>query len=235
MDHPDKSEHEDSSHQRLEVGTHLEETKEAKPPEINVRPGGDGGDQIWSKSDLGVVAEEDSAFGLEDVSAGAPGTKTDEENKGSGEQDHDQPALKAAARMPQVQDDTNLHRIYNAFKGLDLSELERVFQCTQFPDLFVWKELGGLVNVEAKAEPCGPEDQEHDQPALKAAARMPQVQDDTNLHRIYNAFKGLDLSELERVFQCTQFPDLFVWKELGGLVNVEAKAEPCGPEDQESE
>ncbi|KAL6036539.1 hypothetical protein STEG23_012030 [Scotinomys teguina] len=160
MDHPDKSEHEDSSHQLLEVGTYLEETKEAKPPEINVRPGGDGGDQIWSKSDLGVVAEEDSAFGLEDVSAGAPGTKTDEENKGSGEQDHDQPALKAAARMPQVQDDTNLHRIYNAFKGLDLSELERVFQCTQFPDLFVWKELGGLVNVEAKAEPCGPEDQE---------------------------------------------------------------------------
>ncbi|KAL6083103.1 hypothetical protein STEG23_004261 [Scotinomys teguina] len=160
MDHPHKFEHEDSNYQSLAVGPHLEEAKEAKSPEIHVGPAGDGGDQIWPKPDLGVVAEEDSAFGLEDVSEGAPGTKTNEENKDYDEQDQSQSALQAASRMPQVQDDTNLHRIYSALCGLELSELDCIFQCTHFPDRIVWKELGGLVNVEAKAEPCGPKDQE---------------------------------------------------------------------------
>ncbi|KAL6083104.1 hypothetical protein STEG23_004262, partial [Scotinomys teguina] len=137
-DHPHTFEHEDSSYQSLAVGAYLEEAKEAKPPEIHVGPAGGGGDQIWPKPDLGVVAEEDSAFGLEDVSVGAPGTKTNEENKGYDEQDQNQPALKAAAGKPQVQDDTNLHRIYSAFSGLELSGLDCIFQCTQFPDLFVW-------------------------------------------------------------------------------------------------
>uniref|UniRef100_A0A8C8TRZ9 Predicted gene 9 n=2 Tax=Peromyscus maniculatus bairdii TaxID=230844 RepID=A0A8C8TRZ9_PERMB len=159
MDRPLNFEDEDSGYQSLGVGAYLEEAKEAKPPEINVGAGGDGGDQIWPKPDLEVAAGEGSTLGFVDVGAGAPGTKTDEENKGYGVQDQDQPALEAAAGMPQLEDDANLHMICSAFSRLQLSELERIFQRTQFPDVFVRKELEIPVNVEANAEPCEPEDE----------------------------------------------------------------------------
>ncbi|CAH6779930.1 rhox homeobox family member 2 [Phodopus roborovskii] len=156
MDHPRKFEHEDSNYQTLRVDASLEEAK-AKPPVINIRGGGDGGDQIWSKLDLGVAAGESSDFGF--LGVGVPGTKNDEDNKGYGGQDQDQPTLEASAGMPQLQDDNDLSEICSAFSGLQLRELERIFQRTQFPNVFVRKELGVPVNVEAEAEPGEPEDE----------------------------------------------------------------------------
>ncbi|MEJ1276816.1 putative gene 9 [Cricetulus griseus] len=111
-------------------------------------------DQCWGRGD-GVIK---SGFGFVGVGMGAHDTKN-EENKAYGEQNQNQPALKAAAMMPQLQDDADLNMICRAFSGLRLSELDRIFQRTQFPNVFVRKELGVSVNVEAEAEPGEPEDE----------------------------------------------------------------------------
>ncbi|ERE65512.1 rhox homeobox family member 2 [Cricetulus griseus] len=108
-----------------------------------------------SYQSLGVDA---SLEGTKGVGMGAHDTKN-EENKAYGEQNQNQPALKAAAMMPQLQDDADLNMICRAFSGLRLSELDRIFQRTQFPNVFVRKELGVSVNVEAEAEPGEPEDE----------------------------------------------------------------------------
>nr|XP_048306262.1 rhox homeobox family member 2-like isoform X2 [Myodes glareolus] len=100
---------------------------------------------------------KDSNFqNLEGVGVGAPNNKNDEEKKGYGDQN--QPILEAAAEMQQLQDDSELQAICSAFNGLQLRELERIFQRTEFPNVFGRKELGTLVNVEAEVEPCESEE-----------------------------------------------------------------------------
>lgn len=100
---------------------------------ICVGGGGDGGDQIWPKSDLGRAAGESNSFGFLDT--GAHGAKNKEENKGCGDQD--QPTQQATNKIQHIQDDDDdLSKICAAFSGLRLQELDRVFQRTQFPSVF---------------------------------------------------------------------------------------------------
>lgn len=84
---------------------------------ISVRGGGDG----WPQR----------------VGARVPGARIDEENKGYGDHEQNQPALEATAGIPQLQDDADLSMICRAFSGLQLRELDPVFQRAQFPDVFV--------------------------------------------------------------------------------------------------
>lgn len=96
--------------------------------------GGNGGDKIWLKPDLVVAAGEGNCFCFIGVGVGAPNNKNDEEKKGYGDQN--QPTLEAAAEMQQLQDDSELQAICSAFNGLQLRELERIFQRTEFPNVF---------------------------------------------------------------------------------------------------
>lgn len=95
---------------------------------------GNGGDKIWLKPDLVVAAGEGNCFCFIGVGVGAPNNKNDEEKKGYGDQN--QPTLKAAAEMQQLKDDSELQAICSAFNGLQLRELERIFQRTEFPNVF---------------------------------------------------------------------------------------------------
>lgn len=97
---------------------------------IDVGGGGDGGGYIWPKSDLG--RGEGSSFGF--LGAGAAGNKNKDENKGHGDQE--QPTLEAATIIQHFQEDKDLSLICSAFRRLQLKELDRVFQRTQFPEVF---------------------------------------------------------------------------------------------------
>lgn len=110
----------------------LSSFSKVKPLMINVGGGGDSGDQIWPKSDLGRAAEGNT-FGF--LGTGMPGAKNDAGIKGHGDQN--QPALQAAGRIQHLPGDSDISMICNAFSGLQLQELDRVFQRTQFPNVFM--------------------------------------------------------------------------------------------------
>ncbi|EDL28996.1 uncharacterized protein LOC194854 [Mus musculus] len=149
MDHPRKFEHQDISYQSLGIDVSSERAKEVMPPMINVEGGNDGGDQFWPKSDLGRATGEDSSF----VGTGAPGAKNEGKHKGYGDQD--QPTLPAETRTQHLQDDADISMICRAFSQLKLEDLDHVFQCTQFPNIFVRNEVGMPTSVEPEAESVG--------------------------------------------------------------------------------
>ncbi|EDM10843.1 RGD1560927 (predicted), isoform CRA_b [Rattus norvegicus] len=90
---------------------------------------------------------------------GMPGAKNDAGIKGHGDQN--QPALQAAGRIQHLPGDSDISMICNAFSGLQLQELDRVFQRTQFPNVFMRKEPGVPATAESQAqsvERSGPEE-----------------------------------------------------------------------------
>ncbi|EDM10842.1 RGD1560927 (predicted), isoform CRA_a [Rattus norvegicus] len=155
MDQARKFENQDTRYQSLGTDASLEGAK-VKPLMINVGGGGDSGDQIWPKSDLGRAAEGNT-FGF--LGTGMPGAKNDAGIKGHGDQN--QPALQAAGRIQHLPGDSDISMICNAFSGLQLQELDRVFQRTQFPNVFMRKEPGVPATAESQAqsvERSGPEE-----------------------------------------------------------------------------
>lgn len=101
--------------------------------------GGGGGEsndgyKIWPKPDLGVAAGEGNGFCFIGVGVVAPTMKNDGEKKGYGDQN--QSTFEAAAEVQQLQDDIELQAICTAFNRLHLRELDRIFQRTQFPNVF---------------------------------------------------------------------------------------------------
>lgn len=113
----------------------LSSFSEAKPPVVSGGGGGsNGGDKIWPRPDLGVAAGEGNGFCFIGVGVVAPTMKNDGEKNGYGDQN--QPTFEVSAEMQQLQDDFEIEAICAAFNRLQLRELERIFQRTQFPNVF---------------------------------------------------------------------------------------------------
>ncbi|XP_047700230.1 rhox homeobox family member 1-like isoform X2 [Prionailurus viverrinus] len=121
----------------------FQERQDAKPTVISVT-GGDIGKDLLSEPERGAAAAagEESHGG-----AGAPGPVDEIQKGGDGgeEPPQQQQEAHAATEDPQPQD--RQPRLRHLFMRLELKELERVFQRTQYPDVFARKEITICVDV----------------------------------------------------------------------------------------
>ncbi|KAF7461534.1 homeobox protein ESX1-like [Marmota monax] len=154
MDPPQECSPEDASYQSLGIGELTEKVQDKKPAKISVivKGGDDHGQKIRSESEQGATAE------VCYTGAGALGPVN---QKGGGDEKPRLQQLKEpcheAAEGSQP-GDTGQSDFCNKFSQLQLQELDRVFQRTQYPDVFARKELAIPLSVtEGKAEPNKPE------------------------------------------------------------------------------
>ncbi|KAG3272827.1 rhox homeobox family member 2 isoform X2 [Ictidomys tridecemlineatus] len=150
MDPPQECSLEDASYQSLGIGELTEKVQDKKLAKISVIVKGrdDHGQKIRSESEQGATTE------VCYTGAGALGPWN---QKGGGDEKPRLQQLKEPgheAAEGSQSGDTNQSDFCNKFSQLQLQELDRVFQRTQYPDVFARKELAIPLSVtEGKAEP----------------------------------------------------------------------------------
>ncbi|XP_060992576.1 rhox homeobox family member 1 [Dama dama] len=167
MDREPGRQHEDSGYLSLGVDE-LQEDPGTKPTEVSgTATSAAVEEESGSEPEPGAAAAAAAAAAEEEqgqAGAGAPDPMVDEIQKGGGgggdgdEEEFPQEPMQADAEDPQPSDgEARLHRC--SFRRLQLTELESVFQRSQYPNVFARKELAIPVDVsETKVQGSEPED-----------------------------------------------------------------------------
>ncbi|KAM9668274.1 uncharacterized protein ACBT57_007913 [Dama dama] len=168
MDREPGRQHEDSGYLSLGVDE-LQEDPGTKPTEVSgTATSAAVEEESGSEPEPGAAAAAAAAAAAEEeqgqAGAGAPDPMVDEIQKGGGgggdgdEEEFPQEPMQADAEDPQPSDgEARLHRC--SFRRLQLTELESVFQRSQYPNVFARKELAIPVDVsETKVQGSEPED-----------------------------------------------------------------------------
>ncbi|XP_047572452.1 rhox homeobox family member 1-like [Lutra lutra] len=114
--------------------------------------GGDFAKELWAEPEQGAAAEESHGGG-----AGAAGPIDDENQKGGGgdgeePQQQQQDEALGASEGPQPQGMQQSFHL-STFTGLQLKELDSIFQRSQYPDVFARKELTIPMDVTDVSKP----------------------------------------------------------------------------------
>ncbi|XP_040121098.1 rhox homeobox family member 1-like [Oryx dammah] len=144
MDREPRSHHEDSSYLSLGIDE-LQEEPETNPTEVSgIATGAAVEEESGSEPEPGAAAAA-TAGEQGQVGAGAPDPVVDKMLKSGGgggcdEEEFPQEPMQADAEDPQPSDrQPRFHRC--SFHRLQLTELEKVFQRSQYPNVFARKEL----------------------------------------------------------------------------------------------
>ncbi|KAM5128193.1 uncharacterized protein ACOB7L_004214 isoform 2-T2 [Callospermophilus lateralis] len=149
MDPPQECSLEDASYQSLGIGELMEKVQDKKTAKISVivKGGDDHGQKIRSESEQGATAE--ACY----TGAGALGPVN---QKGGGDEKPRLQQLKEPgheAAEGSQSGDTDQSDFCNKLSQLQLQELDRVFQRTQYPDVFARAPLNSTKKIPSLKQP----------------------------------------------------------------------------------